>query len=66
LLAKTPDQIVECFYQATTKVLQTPALRQKFAQFAVDPLPLTPKQFDQRVADELAANAVVMKAARNK
>jgi tripartite-type tricarboxylate transporter receptor subunit TctC len=62
--AKTPDQIVERFYQATTKALQTPALRQKFAQLAVDPLPLTPKQFDQRVADELAANAVVMKTVR--
>src|SRR6476469_1250869 len=44
--AKTPDQIVERFYQATTKALQTPALCQKFAQLAVDPLPLTPKQFD--------------------
>jgi hypothetical protein len=29
-------------------------------------LPLTPKQFDQRVADELAANAVVMKTVRIK
>jgi tripartite-type tricarboxylate transporter receptor subunit TctC len=64
--AKTPDQIVERFYQATTKVLQTPALRERFAQLAVDPWPLTPKQFDQRVADELAANAVVMKAAKIK
>jgi tripartite-type tricarboxylate transporter receptor subunit TctC len=62
--AKTPDQIVERFYQATTKALQTPALRQKFTQLAVDPLPLTPKQFDQRIADELAANAVVMKTVR--
>jgi tripartite-type tricarboxylate transporter receptor subunit TctC len=64
--AKTPDQIVDRFYEATTKALQTPALRAKFVQLAVDPLPLTPKQFDQRVADELAANAVVMKAARIK
>jgi tripartite-type tricarboxylate transporter receptor subunit TctC len=64
--AKTPDPVVERFYEATTKVLQTPALRERLAQLAVDPLPLTPKQLDQRVADELAANAVLIKAARIK
>jgi tripartite-type tricarboxylate transporter receptor subunit TctC len=64
--AKTPDPIVQRFYEATAKVLQTPALHEKLAQLAVDPLPLTPKQFDQRVADELAANAVLIKAARIK
>src|SRR5262245_12443545 len=61
--AKTPRAIVDKFYTVTTHVLQSPAMRQKLAQLAVDPLPLTPKEFDKRVVDELAANGALIKAA---
>jgi tripartite-type tricarboxylate transporter receptor subunit TctC len=61
--AKTPQAVIDKFYAVATQVLQSPAMRQKLAQLAVDPLPMTPKEFDKRVADELAANGTLIKAA---
>ena len=61
--AKTPQAVIDRFYALTTQVLQSPTMRQKLAQLAVDPLPMTPKEFDKRVVDELAANGALIKAA---
>jgi tripartite-type tricarboxylate transporter receptor subunit TctC len=64
--AKTPREIVQKFYSVATQVLQTPAMKQKLAQLAVDPLPMTPEQFDKYVAADLAANGKLFKAAAPK
>ena len=61
--AKTSQAIVDTFYAATTKVLQSPITRAKLTQLAVDPLPLTPAEFDKRVAGEIVANGRLIKAA---
>jgi len=61
--AKTPREIVEKFHAATAKVLQTAATRQKLEQLAVDPMPMTPAEFDKYVAEEIAANGRLIKAA---
>ena len=61
--AKTPRTIVEAFAAATTKVLQTPAMEQKLAQLALDPMPMKPAEFDKFVADEIAANGKLVAAA---
>jgi tripartite-type tricarboxylate transporter receptor subunit TctC len=61
--AKTPRAIVETFAAATTKVLQTPAMEQKLAQLALDPMPMKPAEFDKFVADEIAANGKLVAAA---
>src|SRR5262249_18454055 len=61
--AKTPQAIIDKFYTVATHVLQSPAMRQKLAQLAVDPLPLTPTELDKRVVDELASNGALIKAA---
>ena len=60
---KTPQAVVDTFYGAAAKVLQSPVTRAKLAQLAVDPMPMTPAEFDKRVADELAANEKLIKAA---
>jgi tripartite-type tricarboxylate transporter receptor subunit TctC len=61
--AKTPRAIIDKFHAATTKVLQTPAMQQKLAQLAVDPMPMKPAEFDKYVADEIEANGKLIKAA---
>jgi tripartite-type tricarboxylate transporter receptor subunit TctC len=61
--AKTPRDIVDKFHAAGTKVLATPAMRQKLKQPAVDPMPLTPAEMDKFVAAEIAANGKLIKAA---
>jgi tripartite-type tricarboxylate transporter receptor subunit TctC len=61
--AKTPRAVIDRFYAAGTKVLATPAMREKLRQLAVDPMPLAPADIDKFVADEVAANGRVIKAA---
>jgi len=61
--AKTPRAIIDKFHAAGTKVLATPEMRQKLKGLAVDPMPLTPTEMDKFVADEIAANGRLIKAA---
>jgi tripartite-type tricarboxylate transporter receptor subunit TctC len=61
--AKTPREIIDRFHAAGMKVLATPAMRQKLKQLAVDPMPLTPAEMDKFVANEIAANGRVIRAA---
>jgi tripartite-type tricarboxylate transporter receptor subunit TctC len=61
--AKTPRAIIDTFHAAGAKVLATPAMREKLRQLAVDPMSLAPADMDKFVADEVAANGRVIKAA---
>jgi tripartite-type tricarboxylate transporter receptor subunit TctC len=61
--AKTPRAIIDRFHEAGTKVLATPATRQKLRQLVVDPMPMTPAEMDRFVAEEIAANGRLIKAA---
>ena len=61
--AKTPRAVIDRFHAAGTKVLATPAMRQKLKQLAVDPMPLTPAEMDKFVANEIASNGRLIKAA---
>jgi tripartite-type tricarboxylate transporter receptor subunit TctC len=61
--AKTPRDVIDKFHAVGTRVLATPATRQKLKQLAVDPMPLTPAEMDQFVAREIEANGRVIKAA---
>jgi tripartite-type tricarboxylate transporter receptor subunit TctC len=61
--AKTPRAVIDRFHAAGTKVLATPPMRQKLKQLAVDPMPLTPAEMDKFVANEIAANGRLIKAA---
>jgi tripartite-type tricarboxylate transporter receptor subunit TctC len=62
LPAKTPRDIVNKLNRETLKTLQGPAMRQKLAQLGVDPMVLTPAEFDALVRSEIAVNAALVKA----
>jgi tripartite-type tricarboxylate transporter receptor subunit TctC len=64
--AKTPRDIIDRLHAATVKVLQSPALKHRLAQLAVDPMPMSSAEFDRLVRDEIAANEAVIKAAMTK
>ena len=64
--AKTPRDIVRKFYTAASRVLQSPAMQQKLKRLAVDPFSMTPDQFDQYVAKDLAANGRLFRTAVKK
>jgi tripartite-type tricarboxylate transporter receptor subunit TctC len=61
--AKVPQAIVDKLHDAAAKVLQSPVMRDKLKQLALDPMPLTSAQFDKHVVDEIAANEKLIQAA---
>jgi tripartite-type tricarboxylate transporter receptor subunit TctC len=61
--AKTPRPIIDRLHEEVGKALKQPAVQAKFAPQGVDPLPLTPKEFDAMVAKEIASNIELARAA---
>ena len=64
--AKTPSAIVEKLHQQTQKTLQSASLREKLATLGVEPAIMSSAELDALVKAEIAANAVVVKAAKIK
>ena len=60
--AKTPRDIVDKLHDQTARALQTPKLRDKLAGLGVDPMLMTPSEFDEMVQKEVALNAALVKA----
>ena len=60
--AKTPRDIVDKLHDQTARALQTPKLRDKLAGLGVDPMLMTPSEFDDMVQKEVALNAALVKA----
>jgi tripartite-type tricarboxylate transporter receptor subunit TctC len=58
---KTSRMIVDRFYAATMKVIDTPAMKQKLAELAVDPMPMKATEFDALVESEIKANEKLIK-----
>jgi tripartite-type tricarboxylate transporter receptor subunit TctC len=61
--AKTSRAIVERLHDETMKVLKLPAVAEKLRLQGVEPLPLTPKEFDAMIAKEISTNIALAKAA---
>ena len=61
--AKTPRPIVDRLYQETTKALGNPAVTAKFAPQGVEPMPMSPTEFDALIIKEIAINKALVKAA---
>jgi tripartite-type tricarboxylate transporter receptor subunit TctC len=61
LPAKTPRDIVDKLHAETTKALQSPKLREKLAALGIDPMAMTPQEFDALVQREVAMNATLVK-----
>jgi tripartite-type tricarboxylate transporter receptor subunit TctC len=63
LPAKTPREIVDTLNRETLKALETPKLRDRLATLGLDPMIMTPKEFDTHVEKEIVLNTALVKAA---
>lgn len=63
LPAKTPSDIVERLHQETQKAVATQGVREKLAQQGIDPMPITPAEFDALIQKEIAESIALVKAA---
>jgi tripartite-type tricarboxylate transporter receptor subunit TctC len=61
--AATPREIITRLHEETQKALQVPAVQERLAKFGVEPMLLTPEQFDKYVKDDIAAIAKLVKEA---
>lgn len=66
LPVKTPRDIVDKLHRETLKALQTPTVRDKLATLGVEPMLMTPGEFDAQILNEIAANAALIKATEMK
>jgi tripartite-type tricarboxylate transporter receptor subunit TctC len=64
--AKTPRPIVERLAQETQKALNAPGIKEKLAQQGIDPMPITPADFDAQIKREIDAIVALTKAANLK
>ena len=63
LPAKTPREIVDKLNRETRKAWDNPGLRERLTGLDVTPMPMTPAEFDALIKREIAANAVLARAA---
>jgi tripartite-type tricarboxylate transporter receptor subunit TctC len=61
LPAKTSRNIVNRLHDETLKALREPTVESKLATLGVDPLVMTPAEFDEHVKAEMAINATLVK-----
>lgn len=61
--AKTPREIVDRLNRETLKALQAPKLRERMAQMGLEPMPMSPQEFQAFVRDEVAMNSALVKRA---
>lgn len=63
LPGKTPRAIVDKLHDETVKALATPKVRDKLTMLGVDPMVMSPTEFDAYVEKRVAADAALVKAA---
>jgi len=61
--AQTPKPIIERLHGEIAKVLAQPAVQEKLKVQGVEPLPLSPGEFDELMRREIASNLALAKAA---
>ena len=61
--AGIPRDIVDRLHSETVKALQAPKVRERIAALFVDPMVMTPNDFDAYVRKEIDLNAALVKAA---
>jgi tripartite-type tricarboxylate transporter receptor subunit TctC len=60
---KTPAAVIERLRSETEKVLRSPEVQAKFKPQGIEPMPLSPAEFDALIAKEVVANIELVKAA---
>jgi tripartite-type tricarboxylate transporter receptor subunit TctC len=63
LPAKTPRNIVDKLYSESVKALANPMVRDKLVALGVDPMVMTPTEFDAFVEKQIPVDAALVKAA---
>ncbi|HYX66459.1 MAG TPA: tripartite tricarboxylate transporter substrate-binding protein [Burkholderiales bacterium] len=61
--AKTPRSIVERLHEETMKLLRQPAMAERLKPQGIEPMPISPVQFDRLIAKEVESNQALVKAA---
>lgn len=59
--AKTPPDVVDRLNRETLKALQAPKVRDRLAQMGLEPMPMSPSEFQAFVRDEVDLNAALVK-----
>ena len=61
--AKTPRDIVDRFHREAVKTMQLPNVKERLETLGMDPMPLTPAEFDAHVRSEIVSTGLLAKAA---
>jgi len=61
--SRTPRTIINKLHDETMKALETANVREKLAAVSVSPMRMTPEQYDTQIKEEIASNAILVKAA---
>jgi tripartite-type tricarboxylate transporter receptor subunit TctC len=61
--AQTPKPVIERLHAEITKILADPGVKEKLAKQGVEPLPLSPAEFDALMRKEIETNLALAKAA---
>lgn len=61
--SKTPKDLIERLRVETEKALKTPNVIEKFKPQGIEPMPLSPAEFDALIAKEIGTNIALVKAA---
>jgi len=61
--AKTPRALINRLHEETLKVLRQPGVIEKFKPQGIEPMLLTPAEFDALIAKEIQDNIAIVKAA---
>jgi tripartite-type tricarboxylate transporter receptor subunit TctC len=59
---RTPRDIVDVMHRQTLKALQEPKVKDRLTKLGVDPMSMTPTEFDALVRKEIAINKALVKA----
>jgi tripartite-type tricarboxylate transporter receptor subunit TctC len=59
--AKTPPEIIKKLSEAMNAAIAVPAVKERFVQLGVEPMPLTPDGFKQHIETEVAKWGKVIK-----
>lgn len=62
LPTKTPREVVDTLHRETVKALQVPKVKEKLGALGVDPMEMTPAQFDAHIQKQIVADAALVKA----
>jgi tripartite-type tricarboxylate transporter receptor subunit TctC len=61
--AKTPREIVDKLNRETIKALQMPMIKEKLAKAGIEPMIMTPAEFNTRIKADIVTNGALAKAA---